>query len=33
MGAIYDVGELINTRPKQNNVDDLTLIFKISDNE
>ncbi|CAB81101.1 AT4g07310 [Arabidopsis thaliana] len=33
VGAIYDVGELINTRPKQNNVDDLTLIFKISDNE
>ncbi|KAL9285930.1 putative nucleic acid-binding protein [Arabidopsis thaliana] len=31
--AIYDVGELINTRPKQNNVDDLTLTFKISDNE
>ncbi|KAL9812049.1 putative nucleic acid-binding protein [Arabidopsis thaliana] len=31
--AIYDVGELINTRPKQNIVDDLTLTFKISDNE
>ena len=33
MGAIYDVGELINTIPKQNHVVDLTLTFKISDNE